>query len=699
MLDPIKTNLPARIWRRRDLFALVFAGVFIIATIAAYSITPIYSASGAVIVGDATAISNATPAAWIQKLGDPADLESQLLIIRSPRMQRIALSRPGVLDAVLRECSLREGRGLLSILFGRRDRCSKLEAGSEDLLNYVETRYVINAVGRSRVIAIAYQSSLPEVSFIMANALVLAYLEDYSTEKLSGREATSLWLLRKMQKLDRQLGELNEQIVSGAKKRTKNGVAVWLDNLRAIRQQLAVAEAKEDQAAARIAEIGLEDDDALRAIPAIADLKQRLLAISAKTSVSLSPGEREALTRRKGEIEAGIKTAIQGAAEQAKQAQLEAHAQVKAVRAQLEALEREVNVAGNTHPDMAAKVRAIEAERDFYLELFRRSGDLESERRVPSSKAQLVNLAEIPTLAMFPKRTPMLAAAMVAALVIAFAAALGRDLADNTVWNGRRLEALTGAPDLGKIPSVAPLARQRLSSFPTNLRARLSLLAPPRPKLELADALLTAERSELAREAIADLYARLMLGSDQPNQSFLVTSAGPAEGKSFTAVALAKHVAGMGRKVLLVDCNLRHPSVAAALECPNGPGLIEVLSGAIEPQAAVNHGPIPDLHVICAAPISSGATQFFMGGHLTKISRLARDYSLVLIDGPPVNAGLDASFIVKHVDGAICCARWRHAVEADTRTAIETLREANAKSVGIVVTIVEEAASGFSSGG
>jgi uncharacterized protein involved in exopolysaccharide biosynthesis len=186
----------ARLWRRRRLFGLIFT-LFLVPALAAFLIWPAqYQTTGMVIVGNLDPFSGA-PAAGTDKLGDPADLESQILIARSPRMMRLALERPGVAGAIQEEC---QRGGLLSFL--RRRDCSILKPGSEALLNNVAPRYTVRAEGRSRVISMGFRSSSPYVAFILANALIVTYLEDQRAENGPAREAAARWLLAPTQKVE-----------------------------------------------------------------------------------------------------------------------------------------------------------------------------------------------------------------------------------------------------------------------------------------------------------------------------------------------------------------------------------------------------------------------------------------------------------------------------------------------------------------
>jgi uncharacterized protein involved in exopolysaccharide biosynthesis len=186
----------ARLWRRRRLFGLIFA-LFLVPALAAFLIWPAqYQTTGMVIVGNLDPFNSAS-AAGTDKLGDPADLESQILIAKSPRMMRLALERPGVAAAIQEEC---QRGGLLSYL--RHRDCSNLKPGNEALLNNVAPRYTVRAEGRSRVISMGFRSPSPDVAFILANALIVTYLEDQRAENGPAREEAAKWILAPAPKVE-----------------------------------------------------------------------------------------------------------------------------------------------------------------------------------------------------------------------------------------------------------------------------------------------------------------------------------------------------------------------------------------------------------------------------------------------------------------------------------------------------------------
>src|SRR4051794_14348467 len=272
----------ARIWRRRGVFAIVAGAILVLAVIALIVLPVRYLATASVIIAEQEPGAN-TSAAWAQKIGDPADMESQLLVIRSPRLLRQIMATPDVVDAVVSECE----RGHL---LGSPDACQRLRSDTSAFIDHVESRFSIASAGRSRVINISYQSSLPEVSQTLANALTQTFLEAQRTEGANSREVATSWLWQELKQLDQQLRESDDKIQKF--RRTKGlmrgaNAPISSERLTSIGQQLSQAEAARAEAAARLQEIKSEQERGPTDAPSvlqsrtIADLKQQLTTVSA----------------------------------------------------------------------------------------------------------------------------------------------------------------------------------------------------------------------------------------------------------------------------------------------------------------------------------------------------------------------------------------------------------------------------------
>ena len=569
----IHVGLVTQLWRRKLYFIVVFVSVLLLVG-AAISVLPTrYLATGQIIVAEQEPLAGNDSAAWVQKLGDPADLESHLLRVRSPRLLRTVLNQTEIVPAIRKECEAASAQSKIKSLmrFFEADRgCDKLVASNDAMLDWMQSRYTTGSVGRSRVIAVAYQSPDPAVAQTMANSLISAYLADELAEKVESRSAATSWLWREIA----QIGDdLRKQDLEIQAYRRQHGLvrgqvaSVSSEQLTAMGQQLAVAQAAQAEAAARMREMaagtGHSAADSREVLDSrtVADLKQELSTISGKIaslsqSVSFSHPSLIALRRQQADVQARIDRETRDIASSAQRNYAAATMQVTNLSRQLDALKQEVGSATDSEASIASMVRDAEIKRELYVDLYKKASQMETERRVVTGDTHLVNYAELPTAPSFPKRLPFAAAGLVAALIAAAAAALLKDRADHSVRASNGLELVTGANVLVQVPM-----QDRSAS---GLAAALRLVATP----------------SMLQESIRSLYAQIVLaGVDGKMRTILVTSSKPQEGKTFTTLALAHFAAASGRKVLAIECDLRCPSFRNGLAVRSSPGLSEVLDG------------------------------------------------------------------------------------------------------------------------
>ncbi|MDP9096912.1 MAG: lipopolysaccharide biosynthesis protein, partial [Pseudomonadota bacterium] len=159
--EQTRPGLLGQLWHKRLVVALTF-GVTLCLVLGLLYILPVsYLASGSLIVADREPIVGSSSPAWAQKVGDPADMESTILLIRSPRLLRMLLVEPAVSGAVESDCA----GSTRQVINGLRPvDCSRLAGDPDAQLLWVQDRFTVGAVGRSRVIAVGYKSPVPEVA-------------------------------------------------------------------------------------------------------------------------------------------------------------------------------------------------------------------------------------------------------------------------------------------------------------------------------------------------------------------------------------------------------------------------------------------------------------------------------------------------------------------------------------------------------
>ncbi|WP_315740807.1 MULTISPECIES: exopolysaccharide transport family protein [unclassified Bradyrhizobium] len=716
-----------RIWRRRGVFAIVAGAVLAIAVIALVVLPVRYLATASVIIAEQEPGAN-TSAAWAQKVGDPADMESQLLVIRSPRLLRQIISSPGVADAVVSECE--RGR-----LLGSTDACQRLKTDVGAFIDHVESRFSVASAGRSRVINISYQSGLPDVAQTLANALTQTFLEDQRTEGANSREVASSWLWQELKQLDQQLREADDKIQKF--RRTKGlmrgaNAPISSERLTSIGQQLSQAEAARAEAAARLQEIKSEQERGPTDAPSvlqsrtIADLKQQLTTVSAQLASAagvLGPKHPSilALTREQASIQQRLVEEMQSIAASAQKAFDANTALVNSLKKQMETAKAEAGSATLDEASIESMVRDTEIKRQQYAELYKKASELETERRVLRGSTRLVSLAELPSKPFFPKKIPFLAAGMTLALIFGVGAAL---LADQL---GARLISLpvpvtpeapaqqVEAPAVDEAPAIVPeLAEsatapetatpppERSSHLPSV--ADVSILAClPRLKslremsalgailqghqpLAIPRVLRLASEDTDFQHALHDLVHELGLKRSARSQRIVVTSPDAGDGKTTTACALAEHLAAAGRRVLVVECDVSHPAFAEIMALPASPGWL----GALERGTPLRDMILPTAHPsLDVLPI--GATTGPVGDILDAISLdglLAGldGYDAVIVDTPLPSQRND---FLAGTDWAIVCVRSDRSLIEPAVVTVNRSRALGARDVGIVVTMTD----------
>ncbi|MGJ5177748.1 exopolysaccharide transport family protein [Bradyrhizobium oligotrophicum] len=728
----------ARIWRRRGVFAIVAGAVLALAVIAFVVLPVRYLATASVIIAEQEPGAN-TSAAWAQKIGDPADMESQLLVIRSPRLLRQIMSSPGVVDAVVGECE--RGR-----LLGSAEACQRLKTDVGAFIDHVEGRFSVASAGRSRVINISYQSSSPEAAQTLANALTQTFLEDQRTEGANSREVASSWLWQELKQLDQQLREADDKIQKF--RRTKGlmrgaNAPISSERLTSIGQQLSQAEAARADAAARLQEIKSEQERGPTDAPSvlqsrtIADLKQQLTMVSAQLASAagvLGPKHPSilALTREQTIIQQRLVDEMQSIAASAQKTFDANTALVNSLKKQMDTAKAEAGSATLDEASIESMVRDTEIKRQQYAELYKKASDLETERRVLRGSTRLVSLAELPSRPFFPKKIPFLAAGVTLAIIFGVGAAL---LADQFGSPAIKPSATFGPPQPAPPPVVAPAVRDEIAPdiddapasvpdlpeqaeqptvsdeppAPPERRSHLPSVADvsilaclPRLKtlrqmsalgailqghqpLAIPQLLRLASEDGEFQHTLHDLVQELGLDRAARPQRIAVTSPESGDGKTATLCALAEHLTAAGSRVLLVECDLAHPAFAQVMALPPDRGWLRALEHGALPREEVLTTEHPHLDVLPIGEATGSVGDILEAINLDTLLSGLGDYDVILVDTPlPARDDFLAG-----IDWAIVCVRSDRSLIEPAVATVNKSRSLGAAGVGIVVTMAE----------
>ncbi|WP_117168477.1 CpsD/CapB family tyrosine-protein kinase [Paraliobacillus sediminis] len=173
---------------------------------------------------------------------------------------------------------------------------------------------------------------------------------------------------------------------------------------------------------------------------------------------------------------------------------------------------------------------------------------------------------------------------------------------------------------------------------------------------------------------------------DGEMKTMLVTSSGPSEGKSSTVANMAIVFAQQEKKVLLVDADLRKPTVHYTFRVDNRRGLSSVLVGEVTLDEAIEKSDTPNLDILSCGPIPPNPSELLGSKAMEKLIQDALGhYDLIIFDTPPVLAVTDAQILANICDGALLVVRSKQTEYESAQKARELLEPAKAKLLGVIL--------------
>jgi capsular exopolysaccharide synthesis family protein len=260
-----------------------------------------------------------------------------------------------------------------------------------------------------------------------------------------------------------------------------------------------------------------------------------------------------------------------------------------------------------------------------------------------------------------PRPTRNLAVAGLVGLLLGVALAILREMLDVTIKTVETLRSLTGAPVLAVVPYDANAKQAPLVMSGNPHSARAEAVRHLRTNLQFVDV-------------------------DHPVKAIVITSSVPDEGKSTTAVNLALAFAEMGRRVVLIEADLRRPRVAEYLGLEGAIGLSNVLAGQITVEEVLQTWGHGDLHILPSGFVPPNPSELLGSRNMAALLvHLRTEFDVILIDTPPLLPVTDAAVVATHADGAVLVTRSGKTAQARVRTAVASLRAVDSRVLGCVL--------------
>ncbi len=273
--------------------------------------------------------------------------------------------------------------------------------------------------------------------------------------------------------------------------------------------------------------------------------------------------------------------------------------------------------------------------------------------------AQVLEPSTVPNIPVRPKKTLNILMGALFGLFLGICMALLQEYLDDRINTVEDANRVIGLPSLGYVPAL------------TSADAKLL------PQMRHVDP--AAESYRLLRTNIQ--FAAI----DTPLRTLLVTSTAPGEGKTTTTANLAFAMALDGKKVLLVDTDLRRPTMHKLLEVPSGPGLTDVLLGRAKLEDTILPNPsIPNLRTLSAGALPPNPAEL-LNSHAFDVltSKMAEMHDIVIFDSPPVLVAADAAIMASKFDGTVLVVANGDTKKGPARQAMALLTKARANVLGI----------------
>lgn len=303
--------------------------------------------------------------------------------------------------------------------------------------------------------------------------------------------------------------------------------------------------------------------------------------------------------------------------------------------------------------------REVDTNRQLYDALLQRYKEIGVAGGVGVNNVSVIDGAEKPTRPSSPNLPLNLALSLLIGLTLGGGIALLLEQFSDSIDDPAEVAEVLGVPLLGTVPKVSG-------------EDVVEMLRDPK---------------EILTEAYFSLRASLSFTTDHGfPRTLAVTSSQPAEGKSTTAYAIASSLARPDRSVLLIDADMRSPSLHGLVGVSGATGLSNYLSGSEEIDALIQRTSQEGLFLLPTGPQPPSSADLLAGDRFGRLlAQLAGRYDHIIVDASPVMGLADAPLIASHVEGIVFVIEAHSTRKSVARVAVGRLQAANARMLGIIV--------------
>jgi len=689
-----------RKWLVLGSLAIVFGG----SLIATLRTTPIYDAVGSIAINK--------PDPMLQSLRDggsssedyyydPTDLDTEVRILRS---DLLALQ-------VVKQLNLDRlpefggsGAPASSSLELTTDALGPDSPRADLVLASFKSNLRVILEPNTRIIDIHYRSPNKELAAKIVNTVANTYIEQNFKTRFESTMQASDWLSRQLVDLQMKVETSQEKLVKYQKDHQILGIDdkqnITTAKLDELNKELTAAESErmQKESVYRLAEAGDTESaaavaqgaaqsklsgDSSALLEKLQEQKADVNIQIAQMSTQFGPAYPKVaqLSNQIKEIDAQIQGEMKKIAARLRGDYLAALQRENMLRAALEEQKQQENKLNESAIEYSFLKRDFETNRTLYEGLLQKLKEAGITAGLRSNNIREVDIARTPTAPAEPNIPRNLGFGFMLGLTSGIGLAFLLEGIDNTVRTPEQAQAISGLPSLGMIPLGS---RNNLESSSRSLSVATSkevveLITQSRPQSQMS-------------EAYRALRTSLLLTSvGAPPKIILITSALPQEGKTTTSINTATVLAQKGTRVLLIDADLRRPSIHKTLGLGPRIGLSNVLTGGATLQdATFRSSLLPNLFIMPAGTPPPNPAELLASAQMSEIlSTLREGYDHIVVDTPPTLSVTDAVVLSPCADAVVLVIRCGQTTKPALRRSREILTQVNARVAGVLLNAVD----------
>lgn len=546
----------------------------------------------------------------------------------------------------------------------------------------------ISPIRSSALVDVSYTAPNPALSAKIANAWTDQFIAANLDRRFASTADARKFLEDQLQKLRTRLEESEANLVnySSSKRiiplsttqsddgKTQTQQTLVASDLQALNTELASATAARIQAESAYRQSGVTEGALDN--PAVNALRQQRALVEADYAKMLAQFQpdyppAQALKSQLRELDRGIAREEGRSRSRVGDAYQEAVRRESQLRSKVNALEDQLIQQNRDSIQYAIDQREVDTNRELYNALLQRYKEI-GVAGVGSNNVAVVDRANTPQKPSSPKLAVNLAIMLLLGLAISGGALVLLEYMDQSLKDPHDVDRLLGLPLLGAIPRV------RDQDVAEDLN----------------------DRKSLSSEAYLSVKTNLSFLTDHGvPRSLMLTSTAPNEGKSVSALAIARTLGRTGSSVILVDADMRNPSVGSLTDIQNKQGLTNYLSGMDDWRSLLVDAGHDGFVVMPAGPIPPNAAELLSTNRMHKlVTELVANFDHVIVDSPPILGLADAPLISATVEGVILMIEAnKHRLRA-IENSLRRLQNANANVLGAIVTKLDERNSSYGYG-